>query len=564
MKKTRLLRSLTRRRVRTRKALSLLPLAIVITGVLVVSARAAGPVGPAIAPSGAISARAGAPVLRTPANMDSDAKLGPAAPAAAAAAAGGAGMFINRPTIPLAEYNSMKSLSNGAKGPRSGAPADPPPPVVKGFNFPAAVQGENSVTEFPSDNHLAAGPNQVVEITNASFDVWSKPPSSVNGVALHLKSRSLNTFTGSSDFLGDSRVVYDSLFNRWVITIDDFSNLINSGRPNFFLAVSETPDATGQFLIFPIVFSGPSLFYDYPQLGIDQDSLLFTANLFSGNTPAGAAVFAFPKARIYNALPIIAAAVFVVPPADGTIAPPIVLSNDGDPRDIFVSAPVGAGQTQILKFTMTNSSRVFPTLAGPVPITVPGYSTPPPNARQTCTDGNPTLLVDTLDGRFQNASIQNGASLWQVHDVNEVLPTPLFYQFNINTNTTIQSSDFFRNATSFDFNPTIAADASNRAFVTWTVSDPVLGQDAMVFFGGRLPADALGVMNVQPTPAVISQTCLTQNFDPNFGLQRWGDYSAVSVDPSPAAPDLAWIVNQDILGTPSRNNWGSQIVRIGN
>ena len=77
--------------------------------------------------------------------MDRDAKLGPAAPAAAAAAAGGAGMFINRPTIPLAEYNSMKALSNGAKGPRSGAPADPPPPGSTASIFRRQFKGRTAL-----------------------------------------------------------------------------------------------------------------------------------------------------------------------------------------------------------------------------------------------------------------------------------------------------------------------------------------------------------------------------------------------------------------------------------
>jgi len=51
---------------------------------------------------------------------------------------------------------------------------------------------------------------------------------------------------------------------------------------------------------------------------------------------------------------------------------------------------------------------------------------------------------------------------------------------------------------------------------------------------------------------------LTGNFDPSFGTQRWGDYSAVTLDPSNEAN--AWLVNEKI-----NNNsiWGSRIITIG-
>ena len=55
-----------------------------------------------------------------------------------------------------------------------------------------------------------------------------------------------------------------------------------------------------------------------------------------------------------------------------------------------------------------------------------------------------------------------------------------------------------------------------------------------------------------------SSTFLSGNFDPDFGMQRWGDYSAVTVDPSNA--NSAWLVNEKINNT---SNWGSRIIKIG-
>jgi hypothetical protein len=51
---------------------------------------------------------------------------------------------------------------------------------------------------------------------------------------------------------------------------------------------------------------------------------------------------------------------------------------------------------------------------------------------------------------------------------------------------------------------------------------------------------------------------LSGNLDPGLGAQRWGDYSAVTLDPSNQA--TAWLVNEKIN---SSSIWGSRIITIG-
>ncbi len=43
------------------------------------------------------------------------------------------------------------------------------------------------------------------------------------------------------------------------------------------------------------------------------------------------------------------------------------------------------------------------------------------------------------------------------------------------------------------------------------------------------------------------------------GIQYWGTYSAVSLDPSDNRGAAAWVVNEDIL---ANDLWGSRISRI--
>ena len=110
--------------------------------------------------------------------------------------------------------------------------------------------------------------------------------------------------------------------------------------------------------------------YDFPQLGMDQDAVLFTANIFNGNSFRGADFFAVAKARLYNGLGF---SVPVFTGLVGTLAPPIV--RDQNSSTFLIAAPPSG--TTLSKYTATNTSNPVLTLTGPVSITVPSYSVPP-------------------------------------------------------------------------------------------------------------------------------------------------------------------------------------------
>jgi hypothetical protein len=323
--------------------------------------------------------------------------------------------------------------------------------------------------------------------------------------------------------------------------IDDFSHLSNSGLTEFFLAVSKTSNAAGSYFVFPISMNtSPSgLFFDYPQLGMDQDAVLITANWFNGNTFVSPSAFAIAKERIYNGLGF--GFSFGFPGASiGTLAPPIVLAADQNSADFFISAPVGTSQTNIKKFTMTEAGRTGTIFSGPVNIPVSSYCTPPPLAPQTCGAANSSNALDTLDGRFQNRSVQTGAQLWNTHTIalgcGATFPEIRWYEFNNSSNTVIQSGNIFLNGTSFDFNPSIGS-----------------------------AGDPSGSMTLNTTPLVTSPACMTQNFDRNFGHQRWGDYSSSSVDSNGISPNsIYWIFDEFTAGNSTTNTWATEVARVAN
>ena len=443
-----------------------------------------------------------------------------------------------RPTMDRSEYDAAKARANfygpGAAKPFTETFAPLATPVIKLPIFIGHIQSQNL---RPPDTHGAVGYTHFVQVTNSHIDMYIRQ----NGATLPLvKSVTLATFFNyTAQLLFDPRVIYDSTWNRWIVTAEAFPESGTVQR--FFIAVSTSYDPTRPFFIYNlnVNFFGNNNFWDFPQLGMDQDAVLFTANIFNGNTFLGADFFAVAKARLYNGLGF---SVPVFTGLVGTLAPPIV--RDQNSSTFLIAAPPSG--TTLSKYTASNTSKGT-TLTGPVSITVPSYSVPPA-AHQPGT----TKLLDTSDSRFVNASTQSGNDLWQTHTIAlGSFPAPKFYRLNTSTNTITQSGFYFGSSTSDDFNASIAANDSGDCFVTWTSTDASAGTNAQVRLSGKLSADA-GIS--AGATGFNSPTFYNASGD---NPERWGDYSAVTTDPFNSAN--AWLVNELEGGAI----WGSEILQFG-
>jgi hypothetical protein len=430
-----------------------------------------------------------------------------------------------------ANYSPL-ALRSATNGP---APAAPPTTIFQNFDGASDVDGLR-----PPDTHGAAGLKHFVEVTNSHINVFNK-----STLAL-AKSVTLATFFNyTARTLFDPRVVYDSTWNRWVVTADALAESTTVQR--FFIGISKTSNPTKGFYIYnvDVDFFNNDDFWDYPQLGFDQDAVLFTANIFASDDAfRGADFFAVAKARLYNGLgfssPVFTGLV-------GTLAPPIVLDQNGN--TFLLAAPTSG--TTFTKYTVTNSSRSNIGLTSST-ITVPNYTIPPDAPQSGTTD-----KLDTSDCRFVNASTQNGNDLWQVHTISASnMPTPDFYRINTSTNTIAQgggaSGLFFLNGTSHDWNASIAANTAGDAFVTWSSSSTSV--NARVVFSGKQNADATIALN----SGVVGFTSTTFYNPSSDNPERWGDYSAITIDPSNTS--RAWLVNEKINTTAL---WGSRIMQVG-
>jgi hypothetical protein len=372
-----------------------------------------------------------------------------------------------------------------------------------------------------------------------------------------LLSRTLQALFGSGEFIFDPRVVYDQTWGRWVVVATRRSASATDTVRRFYLAISKTSDPAGAYWVYWVPFGGGPFnngdWFDYPQLGMDQDAVFVTANVF--DTPTGgfrfAALCPIAKARIYNGLG------FGSPVFTGllpTLAPPIVLDQNNNAY--FVAAN---NKTHLHLYRGANMSNAFQaTLVLQAQVNVPAYAVPP-SAPQPGT----TAKLDTLDARFLNASTQVGDSLINVHTINVVgYATPKWYDIDTEgagANTLKQSGFFIEASYSHDFNASIVANASRELFVSWNSTAVVTSpHQARIRVSGKLPADAAISAG---TSVWTSGVALTGN---GGAVQRWGDYSAVTTDPSSTstcgANRRAWFSNEKINAAAA---WGSRFGKFG-
>jgi hypothetical protein len=350
----------------------------------------------------------------------------------------------------------------------------------------------------------------------------------------------------------DPRVEYDENWGRWIVTAPAFPE--SSTVQILGVAISQTTSATGKFWVYHLNvggFGGANGFYDFPMLGISQDAVLFTANVFTATGFNGSSLFAVAKTRLYNGQG------FSVPVFQGLVAtmqPSHQLGFDGNGYAWLAAAPSNNSNVYMVAMGYPASPQDTQ-LFGYYVVPVGAYQVPAGAVQLSC--GGGANALDTGDNRFVNAGYQDGDRLYQAHSVFS-LATGRYYVIqglNSFSPSILQESSFFGTANSSDFNVSIAVDSSNRMVLNWTSSSPT-AYFAQERFAGRLDSDpAIG--GVAGTVLLQSPTCLTGNFDSNFGEQRWGDYSKASVDPVTAK--TFWIINETI---PSTSFWGTEIGKI--
>jgi len=128
----------------------------------------------------------------------------------------------------------------------------------------------------------------VVEAVNLALSVYSTSGKLLKGPI------ALNTFVPSdffTTFFSDPRCYFDIPTQRWFVSVANVVDF-NTGRSNFFLAVSQTSDPRGSYFIYSVDTTddgtggtpsnpGCPCFGDQPLLGADKNGIYISTNEFN-------------------------------------------------------------------------------------------------------------------------------------------------------------------------------------------------------------------------------------------------------------------------------------------
>ncbi|MDZ4796026.1 MAG: proprotein convertase P-domain-containing protein, partial [Bacteroidota bacterium] len=467
---------------------------------------------------------------------------------------------------------------------------------VPGVNFEGLASIDNfalfgSVVAPPDDNG-EVGLNHYVQTVNLCFRVFSKA-----GVALTAPTKFSTLFAalgapiGTRDD-GDPIVLYDQLADRWLI-----SQFITLANPNNHqvIAISKTGDPTGQYYLYDFMMPN-NKFNDYPHFGVWSDAYYMSDNQFNqaGTAFLGAGAFAFDRNKMLAGDPTASYIYFdqfaacpscvgqLPTDLDGFVAPPPGMGNlfmefrateFGDPVDglrIFEFKP---------NFVTPASSTYLQVGAADLPLAA--FDAKFPGGRsvieQPGTANGLDAIADRLMHRLAYRNLGTpGAptNSWVLNftvNVGGVPPTnAATYQAGI------RWAELRRvgaaGAMSVNQQGTLSTNPGNPAGGTniWMGSisqnfrgDIVLGYSTSgstnpadfpsIKYSGRLAADPAGLMSQGEAVGVLGTGF--QN-----GSNRWGDYSAMSVDP---VNDCSFWYTQEYrlaANNGSPFNWNTRVV----
>jgi len=453
-----------------------------------------------------------------------------------------------------------------AKGTEKGLTPQIPPfdPLALAAPAPSAsfdgLDFANWGAGHPPDTNGDVGPTYYIQTVNTSIGVYDK------ATGTRVAAFTFDTFMSQGNFgnlcdtdnFGDPVVLYDTFEDRWVITdfafqLDGSGNVVNPPGSFQCFAVSKTGDpVNGGWNYYSINTTGG--LGDYPKFGIWPDGIYMSVNMFGYAASApyqNPRVYALNKAQMYAGAPTVQVFSFDAPSNDFTILPSNARLQTGTPPtgrpNIYVSTEVFLNGLTVYKFHVDWDHPSLSTFTGPDTQLAP-TCWPNANPANASTPGN-TLDTLAIRAMVQNqySNIGGAESLWVAHTVNRgefTLATcggtntnnaaTRWYQLNVTGGTVaanvIQGQTFDPDGanTSFRFMPSVAVDKLGNMAIGYSKSNATT--NPQMKYAGRLVGDP--VNTITQTEQTLIDGTGTQTGSCGGNCHRWGDYSAMTLDPN--------------------------------
>jgi hypothetical protein len=411
--------------------------------------------------------------------------------------------------------------------------------TISGLDF----EGVSANGYAPPDTNGSAGLTQYFQITNVEFAIYDKTsggillgPALINSI--------WSGFGGDCDTGGnggDPVVVFDKLAQRWVVS--QLSGTYNS----WCMAVSQTSDATGSY--YRYAFSSGGHVDDYPKVGVWPDAYYRATNTFDGGFD-GANACAFDRANMLSGgaaneicfQESSAVASLLPSDLDGATPPP-----SGSPNyyvELLSTTTLGIFQFHVDFAIPANS-----TFTGPTTITVASYgelgSVPQPPGDGTQLDS----LGDRLMFRLAYRNFGTYEALVVTHSVTAgSAGGARWYEIHSpGSSPTVYQQGTFAPDSTYRWMGSIAMDKVGDIALGYSASSSSV--HPAVRYTGRVPSDPLGQMESEAS-------IFEGNGSQTGGLSRWGDYSAMSIDP---VDDCTFWYTNEYIPSDGSFNWHTRI-----
>ena len=410
---------------------------------------------------------------------------------------------------------------------------------------------------LPPDTDGDVSPNYYFQVVNTRYKIFNKTGTGVYGP---FNNSAIFTGLPNNGNDGDAIVLYDENADRWL-----FSQFSLNNYPNgpFYenVAISQTNDPTGSWYRYQFTFTDMP---DYPKLSVWQDAYYMTIRRFASGsiTWKGPAAVAMDRAKMLTGDASATMVMFTLPSSSEG---PLSLDCDsefppaGTPN--YVSYLVQTPPTlNMYEFHVdfTNASNSTFNLITTIPIssfyTAGKYVIPQKGTNQKVDAFSTKGLMFRMPFRKFNDHWSALASF----TVNVSSRAAIRWMELRNTGSgwsLYQEGTYAPDNTNYRWMPSIAMDSASNIALGFSISSSQMYPS--IRYTGRQKNDALGTMTIAEKGIINGGGSQTD------ASGRWGDYSAMVVDPS--APGTFWYTNEYYSSTSSAS-WQTRIASfsIGN
>jgi hypothetical protein len=438
--------------------------------------------------------------------------------------------------------------------------ATPAPAVTQGLaqweGLGAGYPGF-SVTAVPPDPNMAVGPNHIVQWVNNAFVVFNKSAGQVQAPIAD------STFWGvlSTCYQGggysDPIVQYDRAADRWLVgevALPALAPIFGQYAECF--AVSTTGDPTGTYYMWAYGFG--STIDDYPKIGVWPDGYYVTWNMFqNSNTFNGARACSFDRNAMLSGASAPARVCFQLSSSYASLLPGDLDGANPPPAgspDFFMNIDTGSGALNLWKFHVDFTTPSNSTFTGPVSISGVAPFNAPCLTTQSCVPQPGTTmgldaLGDRLMYRLAYRNFGDHESLVANHTVTAAGGNTgvRWYEIRNPSGTpTLYQQGSFAPDSDYRWMASIAMDQAGNIGLGYSVAS-----------SATYPSIRYTGWQVGDTPGTLeAETALVAGGGSQTGYDRWGDYSAMRIDPS---DDCTFWYTQEYQATTQSADWNTRI-----